>query len=359
MYGNCCNHINLNNNQIFSASISHFLPEEETIVNDLTWQQLYDLFFHHQQSNNLITTVDHHQNQNEHQTVENNNKKREEEEVKKLEIISKCSSRKKSSSSSLVSTTTTRTTTTTTRTTSSGKKKDRHSKINTAQGPRDRRMRLSLQVARKFFDLQDMLGFDKASKTVEWLLIQSSSSIKQVMGIITPSISSEDASGIDDNSTTTTTTQKNHDQHEQKINVKSKGKKGKQARNISAFHDRFARESRKIARERARKRTIEKKRLGGSSNCPRINSSSFHQLGLHPELTSPDHHQLLETVDYAPDPPLPHDHDSSLIWNSSAICTNFHQNSQISHGVCIYMYIYICMREREKGDNGREITGES
>lgn len=59
-------------------------------------------------------------------------------------------------------------------------KKDRHSKICTAQGPRDRRMRLSLQVARKFFDLQDMLGFDKASKTIDWLFTKSKSAIKEL-----------------------------------------------------------------------------------------------------------------------------------------------------------------------------------
>ncbi|TYG43089.1 hypothetical protein ES288_D12G309200v1 [Gossypium darwinii] len=55
----------------------------------------------------------------------------------------------------------------------SSSKRDRHSKINTANGPRDRRMRLSLDVAREFFGLQDMLGYDKASRTVEWLLIQA------------------------------------------------------------------------------------------------------------------------------------------------------------------------------------------
>ncbi|GAB2226557.1 hypothetical protein Droror1_Dr00022367 [Drosera rotundifolia] len=59
-------------------------------------------------------------------------------------------------------------------------KKDRHSKIYTAQGPRDRRMRLSLQIARKFFDLQDMLGFDKASKTIEWLFTKSKAAIKDL-----------------------------------------------------------------------------------------------------------------------------------------------------------------------------------
>ncbi|KAJ6322102.1 hypothetical protein OIU77_012060 [Salix suchowensis] len=58
--------------------------------------------------------------------------------------------------------------------------KDRHSKIHTAQGPRDRRMRLSLQIARKFFDLQDMLGFDKASKTIEWLFTKSKAGIKEL-----------------------------------------------------------------------------------------------------------------------------------------------------------------------------------
>ncbi|XVF12344.1 hypothetical protein REPUB_Repub08aG0108600 [Reevesia pubescens] len=59
-------------------------------------------------------------------------------------------------------------------------KTDRHSKINTANGPRDRRMRLSLDVARDFFGLQDMLGYDKASRTVEWLLIQAKPEIKKL-----------------------------------------------------------------------------------------------------------------------------------------------------------------------------------
>ncbi|XP_031287970.1 transcription factor CYCLOIDEA-like [Pistacia vera] len=61
-------------------------------------------------------------------------------------------------------------------------KKDRHSKINTARGLRDRRMRLSLEVARRFFKLQDMLGYDKASKTVEWLLSQAKHEIEKLEG---------------------------------------------------------------------------------------------------------------------------------------------------------------------------------
>ncbi|KAL1207602.1 Transcription factor TCP1 [Cardamine amara subsp. amara] len=60
-------------------------------------------------------------------------------------------------------------------------KKDRHSKIHTAQGLRDRRVRLSIGIAREFFDLQDMLGFDKASETVDWLLKKSRKAIKEVV----------------------------------------------------------------------------------------------------------------------------------------------------------------------------------
>ncbi|KAL3719388.1 hypothetical protein ACJRO7_004359 [Eucalyptus globulus] len=59
-------------------------------------------------------------------------------------------------------------------------KKDRHRKICTAQGLRDRRVRLSIEISRRFFDLQDMLGFDKASKTLEWLLTKSRKAIKDL-----------------------------------------------------------------------------------------------------------------------------------------------------------------------------------
>nr|AXM05098.1 cycloidea-like protein [Flaveria bidentis] len=60
-------------------------------------------------------------------------------------------------------------------------KKDGHSKIYTAQGPRDRRVRLSIDIARKFFVLQDLLGFDKASKTLDWLFTKSKKAIKELI----------------------------------------------------------------------------------------------------------------------------------------------------------------------------------
>ncbi|GJU86587.1 cycloidea-like protein [Tanacetum coccineum] len=60
-------------------------------------------------------------------------------------------------------------------------KKDGHSKIYTARGPRDRRVRLSIGIAEKFFSLQDLLGFDKASKTLDWLLTKSLNAIKDLV----------------------------------------------------------------------------------------------------------------------------------------------------------------------------------
>ncbi|KAK1384025.1 Transcription factor TEOSINTE BRANCHED 1 [Heracleum sosnowskyi] len=144
-------------------------------------------------------------------------------------------------------------------------KKDRHSKINTAHGPRDRRMRLSLDVARKFFGLQDMLRFDKASKTVEWLLKQSKMAIKELTGefpqtnkgsgIFTASTSDcEVVSGIDECSVPETAAST-------KTVLPSTHSKKKRIRRVRkpTFYP-LDKESRKKARERARERTKDKKK---------------------------------------------------------------------------------------------------
>lgn len=46
--------------------------------------------------------------------------------------------------------------------------KDRHSKVVTSRGLRDRRIRLSVQTAIQFYDIQDRLGVDQPSKAIEW-----------------------------------------------------------------------------------------------------------------------------------------------------------------------------------------------
>lgn len=48
--------------------------------------------------------------------------------------------------------------------------KDRHSKVFTAKGLRDRRVRLSVPTAIQLYDLQDRLGLNQPSKAVDWLL---------------------------------------------------------------------------------------------------------------------------------------------------------------------------------------------
>ncbi|KAF6167446.1 hypothetical protein GIB67_031647 [Kingdonia uniflora] len=58
--------------------------------------------------------------------------------------------------------------------------KDRHSKVLTAKGPRDRRVRLSVSTAIQFYDIQDRLGFDQPSKAIEWLIKAAAESITEL-----------------------------------------------------------------------------------------------------------------------------------------------------------------------------------
>lgn len=128
-----------------------------------------------------------------------------------------------------------------------GTKKDRHSKINTAQGPRDRRVRLSIGVARKFFDLQEILGFNKPSKTLDWLLTKSKAAIADLEQLRAKAKSDDSECGGE-------VEYSNNDKHkstadESKIKASS-----------------LAKESRAKARARARERTREKMKLNETGN---------------------------------------------------------------------------------------------
>nr|KYP40774.1 Transcription factor TCP3 [Cajanus cajan] len=59
-------------------------------------------------------------------------------------------------------------------------RKDRHSKVCTAKGPRDRRVRLAAHTAIQFYDVQDRLGFDRPSKAVDWLIKKAKAAIDQL-----------------------------------------------------------------------------------------------------------------------------------------------------------------------------------
>ncbi|KAL3754690.1 hypothetical protein ACJRO7_001879 [Eucalyptus globulus] len=62
-------------------------------------------------------------------------------------------------------------------------RKDRHSKVHTAKGPRDRRVRLSAYTAIQFYDVQDRLGFDRPSKAVDWLIRKAKPAIDRLTGL--------------------------------------------------------------------------------------------------------------------------------------------------------------------------------
>ncbi|KAK3012372.1 hypothetical protein RJ639_012729 [Escallonia herrerae] len=59
-------------------------------------------------------------------------------------------------------------------------RKDRHSKVFTAKGPRDRRVRLAAHTAIQFYDVQDRLGYDRPSKAVDWLLNKAKNAIAKL-----------------------------------------------------------------------------------------------------------------------------------------------------------------------------------
>ncbi|KAK4777416.1 hypothetical protein SAY87_017603 [Trapa incisa] len=62
-------------------------------------------------------------------------------------------------------------------------RKDRHSKVYTAKGIRDRRVRLSAHTAILFYDVQDRLGYDRPSKAVDWLIRNAKDAIDKLSGV--------------------------------------------------------------------------------------------------------------------------------------------------------------------------------
>lgn len=58
--------------------------------------------------------------------------------------------------------------------------KDRHSKVCTIRGLRDRRVRLSVPTAIHLYDLQDRLGLNQPSKVVDWLLNAAKNEIDEL-----------------------------------------------------------------------------------------------------------------------------------------------------------------------------------
>ncbi|KAE8661396.1 Detected protein of unknown function [Hibiscus syriacus] len=193
-------------------------------------------------------------------------------------------------------------------------KKDRHSKIYTAHGPRDRRMRLSLQIARKFFDLQDMLGFDKASKTIEWLFSKSKASIKELTENLPAALKHGCSTGGGKSVSSTSESEvvsaaKYRDNTGEQQCTIARGEsmrssattrvaKERKSRKVSFNH--VARESRDKARARARERTREKMKMKGiaktsniSDELIQLQSSSPLQIGEYSDPSTETNNSLM------------------------------------------------------------------
>ncbi|GMH31595.1 hypothetical protein Nepgr_033439 [Nepenthes gracilis] len=156
--------------------------------------------------------------------------------------------------------------------------RDRHSKINTAQGLRDRRMRLSYEVACEFFKLQDKLGFDKASTTVKWLLMESKPAIEDLY---------RKSKLVDENTGVNYGVQKESECCNGSTLV-HKVKKKIMRRN--AF-DPLAKQSREEARARARERTVQKKMKARTSYWQREPEIPFENGEKSAEMEQPNQSQ--------------------------------------------------------------------
>ncbi|KAG4984288.1 hypothetical protein JHK87_029037 [Glycine soja] len=222
-------------------------------------------------------------------------------------------------------------------------KKDRHSKIHTSQGLRDRRVRLSSEIARKFFDLQDMLEFDKPSNTLEWLFTKSENAIKELArskhsGSVSTGgdKSSRDPSGDSNNNFNN-----NKSMVGGGVGDGSKGRKLKWAQRDDACIQN-KKESRERARARARERTCFKKcssirvqqQKDFDERCPATTNTTqmLHQLwsSIQPEPEEPRARWVQPYYNpyFVDDNEAPRDHGFNVIEESIMIKRNMKPLSQ-------------------------------
>lgn len=166
--------------------------------------------------------------------------------------------------------------------------KDRHSKVLTSKGLRDRRVRLSVSTAIQFYDLQDRLGYDQPSKAVEWLLKAAASSIDELPSLDPAFVgggvgsdvlrchqmtTTEDKVGI--STTTTNTTQAGSAKNKSKSPECSSTSETSKGSGLSLSRS----ENRIKARERARVMASKKENvLNQVNNLSENNNSSFTDL---------------------------------------------------------------------------------
>lgn len=171
--------------------------------------------------------------------------------------------------------------------------KDRHSKVLTSKGLRDRRVRLSVATAIQFYDLQDRLGYDQPSKAVEWLLKAAARSIDELPSLNssfpdTPKQLSDEKRSVDHHGFDSVEVEMDGDlnYHQQNQNLSlskstcSSTSETSKGSGLSLSRSERS-ENRVKARERARGRAAEKEKEKGIE-APNVNhlsqNSSFTEL---------------------------------------------------------------------------------
>nr|GMD08141.1 transcription factor TCP2-like [Ipomoea batatas]GMD09697.1 transcription factor TCP2-like [Ipomoea batatas] len=181
--------------------------------------------------------------------------------------------------------------------------KDRHSKVLTSKGLRDRRVRLSVNTAIQFYDLQDRLGYDQPSKAVEWLLKAAAPSIADLPSLNAPFAELSDerrsSAGLQEQEQGDIEMEGDHNmlllsKSCSSTSETSKGSGGGGGAGAGLSLSRS--EGRIKARERARERTAEKEKEKEKENTNTNDTSSHHHNHHHHEhhgvSARPHHHNL-------------------------------------------------------------------
>ncbi|EOA16784.1 hypothetical protein CARUB_v10005003mg [Capsella rubella] len=148
--------------------------------------------------------------------------------------------------------------------------KDRHSKVLTSKGPRDRRVRLSVSTALQFYDLQDRLGYDQPSKAVEWLIKAAEDSISEL-----PSLNNANFPTDDDDSQNQTLSRSVAAANSlSKSACSSNSDTSKNSSGLSLSRSELRDKARERARERTAKETKERDHQSHTSFTDLLNSGS-------------------------------------------------------------------------------------
>ncbi|XP_010439860.1 PREDICTED: transcription factor TCP2 [Camelina sativa] len=136
--------------------------------------------------------------------------------------------------------------------------KDRHSKVLTSKGPRDRRVRLSVSTALQFYDLQDRLGYDQPSKAVEWLIKAAEDSISELPSLNNTNFPTDDDENQNHQNRTLTTTTTAAANSLSKSACSSNSDTSKNSSGLSLLRSELRDKARERARERTAKETKER-----------------------------------------------------------------------------------------------------